>query len=281
MTSVALEQTSPVPGAVRDNLAEILYRAERAMVGEADIVLFPELAVSGYVTTRDLVAATAQPVDGPLVGELSRLASTYGSMVAAGYCEREGEDFFNSVVLVGPDGPLLNYRKLHLFDTEQDLFIPGSTLPVVETSVGTIGVCVCYDLRFVEVLRLLSLKGADIVLAPAAWVAGFDAHVPEHGLVRQAEAAVVQANLDQVAVVAVSQAGSHEATGVRTLGGSVAVDAFGEILVGPLSRAEADSAVVQIDIAAGRAAQERSERIRPRADRRTDVYGVRLDEEVW
>lgn len=280
MTTFALEQTAPVPGQLATNTEELLRRAEAALREDAQVVVFPELAVSGYVVVPELVSATAQPLDGPLVASLTELTRSYGGLVAAGYVEAEAGEHFNSVVLVGPEGPLLNYRKVHLFDRERDCFSPGDELPVVATEHGNLGVCVCYDLRFVEVLRSLSLRGADVVLAPAAWTSGFDSSVPETGMVRQAEAAVVQANLDQVAVVAVSQAGVHPEHRVTTLGGSLAVDAFGDIVVGPLSRTGADSARAVIDIEKGREARTRTERIRPREDRRTDIYAVRYHEEV-
>lgn len=280
MTTFALEQTAPVPGDLAGNTEELLRRAESALREGAHIVVFPELAASGYVVTPELVARTGQPLDGPLVASLSRLTRARGGLVAAGYAEVDGDQSFNSVVLVGPEGPMLNYRKVHLFDLEKECFSPGNELPVVATEHGNVGVCVCYDLRFVEVLRSLSLRGADVVLAPAAWTSGFDSSVPETGMVRQAEAAVVQANLDQVAVVAVSQAGIHPEHRVTTLGGSLAVDAFGDIVVGPLSRTTADRARAVIDIDKGREARVRTERIRPRDDRRTDIYDVRYHEEA-
>lgn len=278
MTVVALEQLALVPGDTGANSAQILGRAEAALSTGADIVVFPELAASGYVVAPREVEATAQALDGPLVGSLTALTSRFGGLVTTGFCERDGDHYYNSVVVVGADGPVLHYRKLHLFDLEQEAFTPGDDLPVAETEFGVLGVCVCYDLRFVEVLRLLSLRGADIVLAPAAWVGGFDAKVPPAGMVQQAEAAVVQANLNQVAVVAVSQVGP--AGPVRTLGSSVAVDAFGAVIAGPLSRTEPEAARVVIDVDAGRSARVRGERIRPREDRRVDVYGVHYREEI-
>lgn len=280
MTIFALEQTAPVPGALARNTDEVLNRAKNALASGGQIVVFPELAVSGYVVTPKLVADTAQPLDGPLVASLTRLTHRYGGLVAVGYCEVADDEHFNSVVVVGADGPLLNYRKTHLFDREKDCFAPGDELPLVPTEHGQLGVCVCYDLRFVEVLRSLSLRGADVVLAPAAWTAGYDSSVPPTGMVRQAEAVVAQANLDQVGVVAVSQAGSHPTYRVTTLGGSLAVDAFGDIVTGPLSRTAADSTRAAIDIVKGREARARTERIRPRADRRRDVYAVRYHEEI-
>lgn len=276
MTTISLEQTAPLPGRREQNCAEILARTEFSLRQGADVVVFPELADSGYTTDADMIATVARPVDDRLVEDLRALTARHGGIVVGGLCERDGDRFYNSVVAIGAAGLLLHYRKLHLFDAEKEVFTAGATLPVVETEFGVLGVCVCYDLRFVEVLRGLSLRGADLVLAPAAWVEGYD-QAPAVGLVQQAEAVVVQANLDQVAVVAVSQA-PHP--GSRILGGSVAVDSYGRLLAGPLSRVEPDRATVDLDIDRIRAAQIRGPRIRPREDRRTDVYGVAIGEEI-
>jgi predicted amidohydrolase len=273
MVRLTIEQVAVQVGAVEHNREFVCALAERALVAGSDIVVFPELAVSGYTTDPALVAEVAEPLDGRTVGTLTELTARHGGLVATGLCERDGNVFYNTVTVVGRDGPLLHYRKLHLFDQEKDVYTPGDLgLPVADTDWGRLGVCVCYDLRFVEVLRVLALKDADVVLAPAAWVGGFDRSVPATGLPRQAQAAVVQANLDQVAVAAVSQA--PVPGGPALLGGSVVADAHGDLLAGPLSRDSADTATVDIDVAAGRAARVRSDRIRPREDRRTDVYGL-------
>jgi N-carbamoylputrescine amidase len=276
MLQLTVEQVAVQVGAVDDNRGLVRTLADQALTAGSDLVVFPELAVSGYTTDRALVREVAEPLDGPTVGMLTELTARRGGLVATGLCERDGDVFYNSVVVVGRDGPVLHYRKLHLFDEENDVYAPGDLgLPVADTDWGRLGACVCYDLRFVEVLRVLSLRGADLVVAPAAWVGGFDRSVPATGLPRQAQAAVVQANLDQVAVAAVSQA--PVPGGPALLGGSVVADAHGDVLAGPLSRNSADRATVRIDVAAGRAARVRSERIRPREDRRTDVYALHHD----
>lgn len=276
MLQLTVEQVAVQVGAVDDNRGLVRSLADQALTAGSDLVVFPELAVSGYTTDRALVREVAEPLDGPTVGMLTELTARRGGLVATGLCERDGDVFYNSVVVVGRDGPVLHYRKLHLFDEENDVYAPGDLgLPVADTDWGRLGACVCYDLRFVEVLRVLSLRGADLVVAPAAWVGGFDRSVPATGLPRQAQAAVVQANLDQVAVAAVSQA--PVPGGPALLGGSVVADAHGDVLAGPLSRNSADRATVRIDVAAGRAARVRSERIRPREDRRTDVYALHHD----
>lgn len=280
MITLSVEQTAPLVGDSAGNEGEILKRADRALVSGADVVVFPELAHSGYITDGELVARAAQSADGPFVSSLAKLAARRGGLIAAGFCERDGSDYFNSIALVGQDGPLHVYRKLHLFDAEFDAFTAGQALDTVTVDGVSFGICVCYDLRFVEVLRGLSLKGADIVLAPAAWVGGFDQHVPSTGLVAQAEGVIVQANLDQVAVVAVSQGPTGVLGQPPTLGGSVVVDARGRVVLGPLSRTGPDRATVSLDVDDIRAAQVRSERIRPRIDRRTDVYGLAIGEEI-
>jgi len=280
--TVGLEQVDVRAGRVEDNLATGLRRARAAFAGGADLVVLPELVVSGYVVDPALAAQVAEPVDGPAAAAFTALAGEHGGLVAYGFCEASGTDLFNTVVVVDGDGPVLHYRKLHLFDAEKLVYTPGDLgLPVADTAVGRIGVCICYDLRFVEVLRSMSLRDAELAIAPAAWVGGFDRSVPVAGATRHVDSVLAQANLDQVAVVAVSQVAGSSHGGPATLGGSVACDAHGELLAGPLSRNGADSALVEIDLASVRAARVRGERIRPREDRRTDVYALTYDGTSW
>lgn len=279
--SVGLEQVQLRQADGVGNLATALGRTRAAFANGADLVVLPELALSGYVVADDDVARLAEPVDGPGVSALIKVAREFDGLVTVGFCERDGADYFNSVVMVDGDGPLLHYRKLHLFDTEKYAYTPGDLgLPIAETRWGRLAVCICYDLRFVEVLRALTLRGADLVIAPAAWVGGFDKHVPAAGATGHVDSVIAQANLNQVAVVAVSQVAGTSDSGPATLGGSVAVDAFGELLAGPLSRTGPDHALVEIDLSAVRASRVRGDRIRPREDRRTDVYGVAYGGEI-
>lgn len=282
VVTVALEQIDVRVGAVAENRDTALSRSRAALATGTNLVVLPELAISGYVVDGALAREVAEPLDGPTAEAFVGLAGEFGSLIAYGFCERAGDDLFNTVVVVDASGPVLHYRKLHLFDLEQNVYTSGDLgLPVADTDFGRIGVCICYDLRFVEVLRTMSLRGAELVLAPAAWVGGFDRTVPTTGGTRHVDSVLAQANLDQVAVVAVSQVAGAARGGPSTLGGSVACDAYGEILAGPLSRTAADSATVDVDLAAVRAARVRGERIRPRDDRRTDVYTLTYGGDAW
>jgi predicted amidohydrolase len=263
-----------VPGSPQVNLERARTQALAAFDLGADLVVLPELAIPGYVTDPGMAAAVAEPVPGPSVGVLIELARSRGGTVAFGLAESGPDRPFNSVAVVDGSGVLAVYRKLHLFAEEKHAFARGNAgLPVVDVGWGLLGICICYDVRFVEVLRVLSLRGAQLVLAPAAWVTGFDALThDEQGMSPQARSVQIQANLDQVAVAAVSQVGRHDDR--QFLGGSIAVDAYGTVIAGPLSRVEADVAVVEVDPSVVDAAQRRSDLITPRLDRRTDVYDV-------
>ena len=273
MTRIALEQLELPAGQLEANTRHVLDQVALAIRDECDVVVLPELSNTGYVVEREAVQTLAQSLDGPFVNSLIAATSGTDSIVFAGFCERDGDSFFNSVVGVGRTGPVLHYRKIHLFDLEREVYEPGDDLPLLHVAGYTLGVCVCYDLRFVEVLRGLALRGADAVIAPAAWVTGYDASTPVDGMSQQATAAVVQANLNQVAVIAVSQVGPSTPE-LTMLGGSVAANSWGETLVGPLSRTSECSARIDLDLIAERSAQVRGPRIRPRADRRTDLYSV-------
>ncbi len=277
MTAVALAQVSGPAGAADANRAKGLAAAERAFDQGADLVVLPELLVPGYDWDRARLEAGAEPLDGPTVSAWTELAARHGGWIAGGLAERDGARLFNTGVLVGPGGVTLHYRKLHLFSGEKGVFTPGDLgLPVVDTPLGRIGVCICYDLRFVETLRALSLAGAELVCVPTAWVQGFDAvRWDAEGFCPQARYAAMQANLDGVFVACASQAGEWDEH--TFLGSSVLADPRGRVVAGPLPGDADEVVLAEIDLGADGGASDRGGGIRPREDRRDDVYSLVLD----
>lgn len=232
----------------------------------------------GYVADRERLEAIAEPVDGPTVAAWREIAAEADGLVAGGFAERAGGELFNTAVVVGAEGVLLHYRKLHPFRAEKGCFTPGDLgLPVAQTRFGVVGVCVCYDLRFVETLRVLALRGAELVCVPTAWVAGFDTvRWDAGGYCPQARGAGFQANLDQVFVACASQVGPG-ADDLELLGSSIVADPYGRTVLGPLPRDEEELAIFAIDLDEIGRAHEREPLVHPREDRRTDVYAVAFE----
>jgi N-carbamoylputrescine amidase len=278
--SLAICQVSGPPYASARNRRASVDAANDAFERGAEVVLLPELIVPGYGADRARLTELAEPLDGPTASAWNEIARRRGGYIAGGLCERDGQALFSTAVLVGPEGVVLHYRKLHVFGEEKNAFEPGDLgLPVVETPIGTVGVCLCYDLRFVETVRILALRGAQLVLVPTAWVPGFDSRPrDENGTARQAAAAMVQANLSQVFIACASQAGTFGTTAF--LGSSLIVDPTGTLLAGPLPSDRDEIAIARVDLRDSDRAHERSELIRPRADRRTDVYRVAVGGEL-
>ena len=274
MTRIGLAQILSRPEAAEANRKASADAAASLFEQGADIVVVPEMAVPWYTTDREALGPLAEPLDGPTVSAWQEQAARHGGLVVGGLCERSGDSIYNSAVAVDASGVIAHYRKLHLFDVEKHCFAPGDNgLTVVETAYGTIGLCICYDLRFVEVVRVLALRGADLICVPTAWVRGFDRRQYREGeLIAHAEGALVQANLSQVFIACTSQVGAGD--GVELLGSSVVADPYGRIVGEPLSTVREQLEVVDVDLSEARRAQARSELIRPRADRRTDVYGI-------
>ena len=274
---VAVAQASAAPYRPAENRARSVALVEAAAADGAQFVILPELMVSGYGVDRDGLTASAEEIDGPTLAAWHEAATRLGIHILGGFCERAGDKLYNAAMMVGPGGLAGHYRKLHLFDAEKTVFAAGDLgLPVYDLPFGRVGICVCYDLRFVEVVRGLALQGADLIAVPTAWVGGFDANpFDAMGYIGQARGAIVQANLSQVFVCCASQSG--EGAGIRFLGSSLIVDPYGTVLAGPLGQDAEEVAVVDIDMVASRAARVRSPLIRPREDRRTDVYRIEVD----
>jgi len=272
MIEVAVVQMATRPYDAAAARAASVCRLHEAFAAGADVVVLPELIVPGYGVDAALVAGVAEPLDGPTVTAWAEVAAARGGLVVGGFAERDGPRLFNAAVAVSRDGVLLHYRKLHPFAAERCCFAEGDLgLPVAMTPWGAIGVCVCYDLRFVETLRMLSLAGAELVCVPTAWVAGFDAP-HDAGPPPQAAAAILQANLDQVYVACSSQTGTPGNT--RLLGGSLVASPRGEVLAGPMVEGQMGASHVRIDLDDVMRSRTRGKGISPRKDRRPDVYGL-------
>lgn len=279
--AVALAQITAEPYQIEENLRRSLDAMSTAFGKGAELVVLPEMMIPGYVADVERLLSVAEPVPGPSTeawGELTRASRGY---VIGGLCEREGDRLFNTAVAIGPDGQVIgHYRKTHLFAEEKQAFAPGDLgFPLIETRFGTIGICVCYDLRFVEVARLIALQGAELICVPTAWLTGFDeVSRDSEGMSPQGRATEVQANLNQVFIAAASQVGGHG--GYRFLGSSILIDPWGRRLIGPLSGEGEDVAVATIDLDEAQQAQARTALITPRLDRRTDIYGVAVGHRV-
>lgn len=173
--NVALAQISCKVGDKEHNLSVMERNIRQAKQKDANLVVFPELASTGYMC-RDLVYELAEPVpEGPSIRRLEEVTKKEGIHVIFGMLERSGKAraaLYNAAVLLGPNGFIGKYRKTHLpthsaFE-EKRYFRPGYQAPVFETGIGRLGLTVCYDVFFPEISRLLRLKGSQLIVCISA-----------------------------------------------------------------------------------------------------------------
>lgn len=132
---------------------------------QTDLILLPELWATGFFS-YDQYISSCETVDGDIKNILSSLANKKNTYIFTGsFLEYRNGKLFNSAMLISRNGEtVLQYSKIHLFDKEKQYVTPGSQIDVVKTELGTIGLSICYDLRFPEFYRKLSSQGADILL---------------------------------------------------------------------------------------------------------------------
>jgi predicted amidohydrolase len=215
------------------NLATADRLTRAAAAAGAELVVLPEKwSVLG---TPEETAAGAEPFDGPAITWARAVAAELGiDLVAGSIAERvSGQDKnSNTSVHVAPDGEVRAvYRKMHMFDVqvggrtyrESDHEQPGDEVVVSATAGGVeLGLSVCYDLRFPELYRILAVRGARVLIVPAAFTL---ATTREHWEVLLRARAIE----DQCFVVAANQVGEH-APGLRSGGRSMIVDPWGVVL---------------------------------------------------
>ena len=160
-------QGRPRFGRTAENLERGLALAEGM---DADLAVLPELWSSGYVfSSRGELAALAEDAaTGPTARALRAAARRRRRHYVAGFPEMHRGRFFNSAMLVGPAGVKAVYRKLHLFEREQEWFEPGDLgLAVHRVGPARVGLLICFDWRFPEAARTLALMGADVIAHPS------------------------------------------------------------------------------------------------------------------
>lgn len=172
--NVALAQINCKAGDKEHNLDLMERNIKQASERGANLVVFPELALTGYVM-RDITYDLAEPVPGPSIRYLEEITERENLHVVFGMLERSEKArsvLYNTAVLIGPKGFIGKYRKMHLpthsvFE-EKRYFRPGYQAPTFETEIGELGLIVCYDVFFPEVTRMLRLGGTKFIICISA-----------------------------------------------------------------------------------------------------------------
>lgn len=171
---IAVYQASATLGDKAKNIAAIRTAARTAASWQADLLLLPELFLTGYnigARVIDLAEATT----GPSLNAISEIARNTACAIAFGFPERDGEQIFNSSALFDAQGRLAAvYRKIHLFGpAERQHFAPGADLVVARLGDRLVGMAICYDIEFPEFARELKRRGADLIIVPTANMAPY------------------------------------------------------------------------------------------------------------
>lgn len=238
--SVCAVQMDPKLGAGPSN-ADVVAEQVVAAAGEgSELAVFPEAALKGYVfETHDEGLACAVEADGPEVATVAEACRDAGAFAVVGAIEREAEALFNSAFLIGPEGLVGRYRKVHTLCLGADRFTRpgGEGFRVFDLPFGRIGIHICYDGTFPESARSLRLLGAHLMVLPTNW--------PR--LDMKQEMVRVRAYENRAFYMAVNRVGTERE--VRFEGGSAAADLEGRLLISAGSEAGRFSAEMDLSLA--------------------------------
>lgn len=244
---IAAVQMAPEIMANRDNLDKVLLQTRNAANNEADLIVFPECALTGYVfASREEAIPFMETIPGASTDKLVAYCQELGVHIIIGLLEMDDNRCFNTAVLIGPQGLIGKYRKNHLPLLGVDRFLDPGDRPfaVYNTPIGNIGIHICYDVTFPESARVMTLQGADILALPANW--------PE-GRMKIAKYVInTRAYENKVHVVAVDRVG--EERGTRFIGNSKIVDAWGDTLA---QAGSDDEQIIYADVSLADARQKR------------------------
>jgi N-carbamoylputrescine amidase len=269
VVKVAAIQMHPRVGDKRHNQDESRRLIGLAAEQGVQLAVLPELSSSGYIfNSRAEVAALAEPVPSGSTCELwMALAREHNMYIAAGICEVEAGRFYNTAVLVGPEGCVGKYRKTHIWDEEKLFFEPGNLgYPIFHLPFGRVGLMVCYDGWHPEVPRILALQGADIICDPTCWVLVPGIVTAENPV--SAYVHMAHAHVNNIFMICADRCGVER--GCTFLGNSCIVGPSG-FIAGPASMDRTEIKAAEVNLAQARY-KHWTALADPFADRRTDLY---------
>lgn len=272
---IACIQMEPIFGDLTRNVEHTVRLIDEAADKGARLVVLPELCNTGYVfNSRAEAFGLAEAIpDGPTVSAWSAIAKKRGLYIVAGIAERAGEKLFNSAVMIGPDGYIGTFRKVHLWGDENLYFEPGDLgFPVFPTPFGRIGMMICYDQWFPEAYRTCTLRGADIVCIPTNWVP-----IPGQDPKREAMANIVAmaaAHTNSIYVAAANRIGTER--GQPFIGQSLIVSYTGWPVGGPASPDRQEIVLATVNVSDARRKRRWNDHNQVVRDRRPDQYDNNL-----
>lgn len=254
---IALIQFAPVFGDLKstiESLKDLLFKAR-----EADIVVLPELANSGYhFDSKDQAFSLSETIEESIFLDfIIESCLQYNFTLATGFLEKEGDELYNSAVLLDKTGVVGTYRKLHLFMNEKNIFERGNVgLPIFSVGGVKIGMLVCFDWMFPEVWRKLALKGVDLILHPSNLVLPYaQSVIPSYALV------------NRVFIATANRFGTEKE--LSFTGQSVIVNPKGEVLAKADELEEILFAEIDPELARNKMITPMNDIFK---DRRTDIY---------
>ncbi|MED1471333.1 carbon-nitrogen hydrolase family protein [Bacillus salipaludis] len=220
---IALAQLTCEDGRMEKNLAR-MDQVIAEYGSYHDLIVFPETYTMGF-PEREVCRSLAQPLDGPVVHHLEQKAREADILIVAGLYEREGENVYNTTVLVGPTGLLLSYRKTHLWVGEASRVEAGSSFQSCTWNGTNLGLLICYDIEFPETARAVASLGTELLIVTDG---NMHPYGPVHRVALQA-----RAQENQIFVAMANRIGDGRDGGETSqfVGGSMIVDPYGRILV--------------------------------------------------
>ena len=268
---IACCQIAPEVGRKVSNLERTASFIERAARSGAQMIVLPELCSSGYVfeSRAEAMALSDAYEDGSTTALWSRLARDLDVHIVGGFAERYGDTLFNSSALIGPDGRMGLFRKVHLWANENLFFAPGDLgFPVFPTRHGTVAMAICYDGWFPETYRSCALQGAELVCVPTNWVP-----IPGQDTNREAMANILTmaaAHSNSIFIAAADRVGTER--GQPFIGQSLIASYTGWPISGPAPVDQETIVMAEVDLADAKRERRWNDFNQVLRDRRPEMY---------